>query len=185
MPEQINDFVVAGLGVSTVFVALICIIFICNIMGAIFKRIDRGSSGKQSIGATPIIEQSEPFQPTSAEPYIPTAAADDYVKASIPNRAAVIAAISAAIAEDCGEDISRIRILSVRERANSIPDRAKLCAAISAVISEETGAEYVKIHSIRRLSSVPNRGELCAAISAVISEETGAEHVRVHSIKRI
>ena len=37
--EQINDFVIAGLGIATVFVALVCIIFICNIMGAIFARL--------------------------------------------------------------------------------------------------------------------------------------------------
>ncbi len=187
MPEQtpINDFVVAGLGIATVFAALICIIFICYIMGAIFKMINSGSKDDEQDGATPIIEQTSSVQSPSDEQYRSAVNTDEFVCANIPNRAEFIAAISAAIAEDCGADISRIRILSVRERANSIPDRAKICAAISAVISEETGADHVRIHSIRRISSIPNRAELCAAISAVISEETGSEHVRIHSIKKI
>jgi len=188
MPQAtpLNDFVVAGLGIATVFLSLICIILICNIMGAIFKNIsDKPSYEKKSNGSGTVKNAPIPSPSTSDASCVPQAATEEYVPATIEDRGAFIAAVSAAIAEDCGADVSRIRILSVRERANSIPDRAKICAAISAVISAETGAEHVRIHSIRRLSSIPDREKLCAAVSAVISAETGAEHVRIHSIKRV
>ena len=145
---QINDFVVAGLGISTVFIALICIIFICNIMGAIFASLaDKPSKGKQSEGKsadTPIAAPST----VGAGLSVPTA---HYVKAKLENRGAFIAAVSAVIAEDLGCDISRIRIHSVRERADAIADRGELCAAVSAVIAEESGASSVRIHSIRKV----------------------------------
>lgn len=188
MPQAtpLNDFVVAGLGIGTVFVSLICIILICNITGAIFKNIsDKPSDARKAQGSGSAKEASSSEADAPAASNAPMAAAEEFVPATIEDRGAFIAAVSAAIAEDCGADISRIRILSVRERANSIPDRAKICAAISAVISAETGAEHVRIHSIRRLSTIADREKICAAVSAVISAETGAEHVRIHSIKKV
>ena len=146
--EQINDFVVAGLGIATVFVALICIIFICNIMGAIFARLaDKPSKDKHSEGKSADAPVSAPSA-DSAGLSVPT---PRYVKARLENRGAFIAAVSAVIAEDLGCDISRIRIHSVRERADAIADRGELCAAISAVIAEESGASAVRIHSIRKV----------------------------------
>ena len=139
--QPINDFVVAGLGIATVFAALICIIFICNIMGAIFKKLG-GTKNEEKHGAAPAIEKS------TAKCSVP---AEEYVTASIKNRGEVIAAISAAIAEDTGSDISRIRILSVKERAGAIQNRGELCAAIGAVICAETGADKVRVHSIRKV----------------------------------
>lgn len=179
---MINDFVVAGLGMATVFVVLICIIFICNITGSIFSRIadkpsdDADSSDKPDSvsdnGSALVNSQSTGMTVPSAH----------YVKAKLENRGAFIAAVSAVIAEDIGCDVSRIRILSVRERADTIKNRGELCAAISSVIALETGADAVRIHSIRRRE---NRGELCAAISSVIALDTGADAVRIHSIRRV
>ena len=180
---QLNDFVVAGRGIATVFGSLICIIRICNITGATFKKY--GSSSEKSVGRSDgqNTQTEQPSQNAVMQTQSTAANVCEYVPAKIENRGEVIAAISAAIAEDCGTDISRIRILSVRERANAIPDREKLCAAISAVIAQETGAEHVRIHSIRRVDT--DREKLCAVISAAIAQETGAERVRIHSIRKI
>ncbi len=182
--KKMNDLVVAGLGIGTVFTALICIIAICSLMGLIFKSMNsKENNDKARGGVANATEKASAASVTESAPAAIQPAAAEYVSASIPNRSEVVAAISAAISEYTGADISKIRILSIRERADSIPDRARLCAAISAVICEETGAEAVRIHSIRR--TMQNRAELCAAISAVICEETGAEAVRIHSLKRV
>ncbi len=185
--QQINDFVVAGLGIATVFVALICIIFICNVLGGIFKRLDdkRSESVKgESADAGTVSHAPSVQAPVQTQPAVTglTVPRGSYVSAKLENRGAFIAAVSAVIAEDLGTDVSHIRILSVKQRADAIKNRGELCAAISAVIAEDTGAEGVRIHSIRR---VENRGELCAAISAVISLDTGADAVRIHSIRRV
>ena len=146
-----NDFVVAGIGIGTVFVALICIIFICNIMGAIFQKLagkpTDNEKSKPSAGQSGNVSSSV-AQSTASVPVAPKAS---YVPAKIENRGEFIAALSAVIAQDLGTDISHIRICSVRQRADSIPNRAELCAALSAVISMDTGAEAVRIHSIRRV----------------------------------
>ena len=88
-----NLFVVL-MGIGTVFFGLICIIVLCLAMSAICR----------SMGETPAVA------PAAAAPAAPAARAD-----AIPNRQAMIAAISAAIAEDMGTDISGIRILSVKK----------------------------------------------------------------------
>lgn len=179
---MINDFVVAGLGIATVFVALVCIIFICNIMGLIFQKVAKTPSddknGAQK-ASSPAEQITVPAQTQTGGMVIPRAS---FVPAKLENRGEFIAAVSAVIAEDLGTDISHIRIVSVRQRADAIPNRGEICAAISAVISMDTGAEAVRIHSIRR---VENRGALCAAVSAVISMDTGAEAVRIHSIRKV
>ena len=143
--EQLNDLVVAGLGIATVFVALICIIFICNVMGAIFSRIsDKPKAKKETNNA---VADTATVQ-SNATVVVPEAR---YVKAKIENRGAFIAAVSAVIAEDLGCDVSRIRICSVRARADGIENRGELCAAISSVIALDTGADAVRIHSIRKV----------------------------------
>ena len=93
MPEVSNLFVVL-MGIGTVFFGLICIIFLSMIMSVVC----RSASGTAAVAAA---------VPAPAEPAGNAAA--------IPNRQALIAAISAAIAEDLGTDISGIRILSVKK----------------------------------------------------------------------
>ena len=84
-----NWFVVA-MGIGTVFVGLICIIVLCYIMSALCRKPD-----------APVMAAA--------------AAAPAAGESVIPNRQAMIAAISAAIAEDMGTDMSGIRILSVKK----------------------------------------------------------------------
>lgn len=90
-----NAFVVA-MGIGTVFFGLICIIILSCIMSAICVRL--GKKGKEA-----------PVAATAA-PAVPAAPVN-----TIPNRQALIAAVSAAIAEDMGTDPAGIRILSVKK----------------------------------------------------------------------
>lgn len=87
-----NGFVVA-MGISTVFVGLICIIILCKIVGAICMATEKKSKVEQAVAAP-------------AAPVVPQ---------RIENRQEIIAAVSAAVAEELGTDISAIRILSFKK----------------------------------------------------------------------
>ncbi len=77
---------VAGIGLGTVFVGLISLVAICKLIGFICSKLPDGKRPKTKEGE----------------------------EAQIPNRQEFIAAVSAAIAEDLGEDVSAIRIVSVK-----------------------------------------------------------------------
>ena len=89
MPDVSNSFVIL-MGIGTVFFGLICIVVLSYVMSALC----RGKANAPVAAATTAV-------PAAVE--------------SIPNRQAMIAAISAAIAEDLGTDLSGIRILSVKK----------------------------------------------------------------------
>lgn len=94
MSNVLPNLYVVGMGLGVVFVGLISIIILCYIVSAIC----RAAGGKDSSE-----NQSAPVQ-TSAP-----------VTAPIENRSEIIAAVSAAVAEDMGTDISAIRILSFKK----------------------------------------------------------------------
>ena len=77
---------VAGIGLGTVFIGLICLVGICKLIGLICSKLPDGKSGSKEAPA-----QQE-----------------------IPDRQKFIAAVSAAIAEELGEDVRAIRITSVK-----------------------------------------------------------------------
>ena len=77
------------MGMGTVFFGLICLIILATIMGRIC-----GSAHKAPEAVSPV-----PVSPGVAE----------------PNREELVAAISAAIAEELGTDITGIRILSMKK----------------------------------------------------------------------
>ena len=89
--DKIQDWAVVVLGVGTVFVGLIAIILLCTIMGALFasKKTAKPVEAPVNVAPTPN---------------------DD-----IPNRQEFVAAVSAAIAEDMGTDVSAIRIKSIKK----------------------------------------------------------------------
>ncbi len=93
--EAPSDLSVVLLGLGTVFVGLIIIILICSLTGLIF------SSAKKS--------EAEPTAQNVKAPAQAAPAQD------IPDRGQFIAAVSAAIAEDMGTDVSAIRIVSVKK----------------------------------------------------------------------
>lgn len=84
---EYSNLFVCVMGMCTVFFGLICLIVLTMIMGAVCSR---GLSTTETVAA----------------PAIPAAAE--------PNREELVAAVSAAIAEELGADISGIRILSMK-----------------------------------------------------------------------
>ena len=78
------------MGMGTVFFGLICLIVLTSIMGRILGR---------------------EAAPAAAAPAAPVATAP----AVEPNRQELVAAVSAAIAEELGTDITGIRILSMKK----------------------------------------------------------------------
>ena len=91
--EQIGNFTVFGFGFGLVFVGLICIILICSIVGSICKAF--------------IKEDKKPAQ----TPKTQASAADT----EIANKGEFVAAVSAALAEELGTDVTGIRILSIKK----------------------------------------------------------------------
>ena len=90
--ESIGNLTVFGFGFGLVFIGLICIIAICSIVGAFCKKF--------------VKEDKKPVQTPKAAP-----AADN----AIANKGEFIAAVSAALAEELGTDVTGIRILSVKK----------------------------------------------------------------------
>ncbi len=90
--EKTPDWLVVVLGIGIVFAGLVCIIAICSLMNMIFDKMSKKNADK------PV--------PVPAAPTAP---------AVIPNRQELIAAITAAIAEEEGTDLSAIRILSFKK----------------------------------------------------------------------
>ena len=86
-----SSLFVCLMGMGTVFFGLICLIVLTTLMGRIMSR-------NTPAPATPVAAASTPA-PAAAE----------------PNRQELVAAISAAIAEDLGTDITGIRILSIKK----------------------------------------------------------------------
>ena len=89
---NVDNLYVVGMGLGVVFVGLISIIILCYIIGAICM-----SSGKK--------EETAAVSAPAAAP----------APAPIENRQEIIAAVSAALAEEMGTDISAIRILSFKK----------------------------------------------------------------------
>lgn len=84
-----DSFVVA-IGIGTVFIGLICIVILCKIV-SFFCNI--GTKKTETTPATATVAQNIPIE----------------------NRQEIIAAVSAAVAEELGTDISALRILSFKK----------------------------------------------------------------------
>ena len=93
MHEPSNLFVCL-LGIGTVFFGLICLILLCKIIG-LFTAKSNTATQKEN-AAKPISAVSPANQ-------------------QIENRQEIIAAVSAAIAEELGTDISALRIISFKK----------------------------------------------------------------------
>ena len=84
-----SSLFVCLMGMGTVFFGLICLIVLTSLMGRIMSR--------------------KAPEPAAAAPAAPAPAAAE------PNRQELVAAVSAAIAEELGTDITGIRILSMKK----------------------------------------------------------------------
>lgn len=87
-----SNLFIVGMGVGTVFLGLVCIVLLCLIMSAICRAAERKPDTAAATAAAPV----------SAEK-------------PIENRQEIIAAVSAALAEEMGTDISAIRIHSFKK----------------------------------------------------------------------
>lgn len=86
---QLPTWFVIVIGLSIVFIGLVSLIAICYLMGAICKALIKDEPQKETVKA-------------------PAA------NVSIQGKQELIAAISAAVAEELGENVSAIRITSIR-----------------------------------------------------------------------
>lgn len=85
------------LGLGMVFVGLICIIFLCKLMGWIFGAFQK--------------KDTKAAQPTKT-PSVPASVPNGTVT---ENRGELLAAVSAAIAEELGTEVSALRIISFKK----------------------------------------------------------------------
>lgn len=94
----IPSWFVIVMGMSTVFIGLICIVILCKILGAVCSLFNGKSSGNTDAGA----------------PAVQTVSAKQNTLPAFPNRQEVVAVIGAVIAEECGVDVEAIRIKSIK-----------------------------------------------------------------------
>ena len=95
--DEVSNLTVILMGLGIVFIGLLIIIFVCKIMGLIVG----GLAKKDSVTASDDVS-SAPVQ-------------KNHTASPIKNRGEVTAAISAAVAESLGKDISAIRIHSIKK----------------------------------------------------------------------
>lgn len=91
MSQALDNIYVVFLGMGTVFVSLICIVFLCMLMSAIVRKFETVES------------------PVSASSAVPQQA-----DTPIADRQAIIAASCAVIAEELGEDVKNIKVVSFK-----------------------------------------------------------------------
>lgn len=96
--QEIPTWFVCAMGMGIVFIGLICLIVLIKILG----KVSELAAGKESAPAT-----AAAVAPVAAAP-----AAD-----VIPNRGELVAAVSAALAEELGTDVTAIRIVSIKRVA--------------------------------------------------------------------
>ncbi len=85
------DWMVVAMGVGVVFLGLVLIILICKIMGLFFIKSAKTES-KPAVAAAPVATSTV-----------------------IENRQEIIAAVTAACAEEMGKDISALRVVSFKK----------------------------------------------------------------------
>ena len=91
--KDIPDAQVVIIGVGTVFAGLVCIVLLCKIIGLFCGK---AKTSEKTVTAAPAPQVQQTAQP-------------------IENRQQIIAAVSAAVAEELGTDVSAIRILSFKK----------------------------------------------------------------------
>ena len=90
-----NVGLVILMGLSIVFIGLACIVFLCMAMSAVIAKFDK--------------PESAPANAQGANVPAPAVSPDP------GPRGEVVAAIAAVLAEELGEDVSAIRILSLKK----------------------------------------------------------------------
>ncbi|MBQ8812893.1 MAG: OadG family protein [Lachnospiraceae bacterium] len=99
--EQIPSGFVVIMGMGIVFVGLVCIVLLCSIMSKVVRILEKITSVSEPAAASAPASAPAPVIVPAAEP--------------IANRQELVAAVSAALAEELGTDVSAIRILSLKK----------------------------------------------------------------------
>lgn len=94
----IPNWFVCVMGMGTVFISLLILVVVCKILGVLCKSLGNNSENNA--------------QANNAAPVAPAAAP---APAVIENRGEFVAAVSAALAEELGTDVTGIRILSIKK----------------------------------------------------------------------
>ena len=128
---QYNPFFVMLLGMGTVFIGLVCLIYISKIMSYFIRS-------KQPVPA-----------PAVSAPVVSAGPAP----AAILNRPQFVAAVSAAIAMEMGTEPNGLRIHSIKPLVGAQADRSQFVAAVSAALAAQmdTDASGIRIHSIQKV----------------------------------
>ena len=92
---EIPTWFVCAMGMGIVFIGLICLIVLIKILG----KVSELAAGKESAPA-PVATAAAPVAAPAAD--------------VIPNRGELVAAVSAALAEELGTDVTAIRIVSIK-----------------------------------------------------------------------
>ncbi len=98
--EAPSNLFVVLMGLCTVFLGLICIILIIELMTAVTRKLGTSEQSAKATAAAPA-----PMAPVSAPA----------VNAPIENRAEIVAAVCAAVAEELGTDVSALRVVSFKK----------------------------------------------------------------------
>ncbi len=88
-----NTLYVTLMGIGIVFFGLVCIVLLCIVMSAIFKAFSKVNKSNEKTPVEVAVAQ----------------------EAVIENKQEFVAAVSAAIAEEMGTDVSAIRIKSIKK----------------------------------------------------------------------
>lgn len=94
--QEIPNWFVCVMGMGIVFIGLICLIVLIQLLGKVSQIV----ANKETSVAAP-----------AASAPVPAAAP---AAGDIPNRGELVAAVSAALAEELGTDVRAIRILSIK-----------------------------------------------------------------------
>lgn len=87
-----SNLFVCLMGMGTVFIGLVCLVFLVTLMSAVCRKLKKADAAPAA-AAAPV-----------AAPQLDSG-----------KKAALLAAITAAIAEDMGTDVSAIRITSIKK----------------------------------------------------------------------
>ncbi len=94
-PQIVPNWFVVAMGIGTVFVGLICIVILCMVTSLFFRGKSENKTEKKDTATV-----STPVTTTSAP---------------IENRQEIIAAVTAAVAEEMGTDVSALRVVSFKK----------------------------------------------------------------------
>lgn len=138
---NISPWFVLLLGMGTVFFGLFCLILLTKLMSLVLKP--RKSASKAAAVSAPAAAAAPA---AIASPAAPPAVNADEVKR-------FDAAISAAIAEYIGGDVTNIKITSVKKLSDNVDPRECLTAVISAAVATAMNRDVagLRITGIRQI----------------------------------